>query len=137
MPCSDQSEVLVIFLDGEEAVKSFNLYKLSCNKNVGIPALLKYIEGKKLSQIAEKSIEELIPDLKALPFGKRFLLEKQFWSVKTAAEVWTGQTSARQKNFTLESILYNPDEIEIRGQFSLKFDAEEISPCKSCCSRKN
>ena len=132
MPCSDQSEVIIVKLTPREQLENLEIYKLSCSKNAGYPLIIQYIKGITLEKIAESELRDLIPNIEKLPFGQRFFLEKQFWSLKILAETWLGKTTPLNQNFSLESISWGINEIELRGQLQIQNPREQISPCGTC-----
>lgn len=135
MPCQDQTETLMLTLDEHDQLQTFYLQKISCGKTVGDETLLPHIQGKSIPDILAGTVADFVPDLHRRRHVEEFLLFKQFFSIRAALLVFTGQSSGqREESFVLEEVCVEPTSTSVRGQIAVPLIHEEIQACGSCRS---
>ncbi len=137
MPCNDQTETLTLVVNHDDQLVSFQLHKISCGRTVGDASLLPYIEGKSVTSLMTGTVSDFVPDLHKQRRIEEFLLFKQYFSIRAALRVWTGELSGElQQPFVLEEVSVDPTSTQIRGEVAVNLISEEIRACGSCRSCK-
>lgn len=135
MPCQDQTETLWLTLDNQDQLHTFSLQKMSCGKTVGDETLLPYVQGKSIHELLGGTVADFVPALAMRRQLDEFLFFKQFFSIRAALLVLTGQSSGqREQPFVLEELCVEPSLTSLRGQIAVTLIHEEIQACGSCRS---
>ncbi len=136
MPCADQTEVFEVLLDEEERIADLRLFKRTCGQAVGGAQLLAYLQGISAAEVLSQGLEAWVPTLSSLRLHEEFMLFKQFFSLRAALGVWSGQRSGEpEQSFVLEELSYGEDgRCLIVGQIEVALIQEEIRSCGGCRS---
>lgn len=135
MPCKDQTEELTLTLDEYDHIASFHLQKISCGRTVGEQILAPYVVGYSVEHILSSTIEEVVPDLHTYKRIEEFLLFKQYFSIRAALLVLTGERSGQTSEpFVVEELCFDPDQTSLKGLVAVDLISEEIKSCGSCKS---
>jgi hypothetical protein len=136
MPCADQTEVFELLLDNQECILDLRLFKRTCGQPVGGNQILPHILGKNAHDLLQYNIERWIPNLSQLRLFDEFMLFKQFFSLRAALAVWSGQQQgSSQDTFALEELSYDEDgRCLLVGQIAIEILQQEIRACGSCRS---
>ncbi len=136
MPCADQTEVFEVLLDEDERIADLRLFKRTCGQAVGGAQLLAYLRGVSADEILLQGLETWVPTIASLRLHEEFMLFKQFFSLRAALGVWSGQRSGEpEQPFVLEELSYEEDgRCLIVGQIEVALIHEEIRACGGCRS---
>ncbi|MCC6748555.1 MAG: hypothetical protein IT371_12910 [Deltaproteobacteria bacterium] len=136
MPCGDVSEYLELRLDDEERLAAFSLAKDTCGAPVGNAQLLEHLRGRRVEELLDRSLEELLPDAAAVRPLDRFLLGKQLAGLQAALEVYLGRSSgAKNERFAVESIVFTEEGSKLSGLLRVDIPPAEVPACGGCGGR--
>jgi len=135
MPCSDQTELLTLELDGQDRILSFTLAKRTCHQAVGGAALLPVVRDMPARELlcapADDLIDPRLDDVQA------FMMTKQLFALQGAIEVMYGEPeNGHPQAFELHELEHGGDGTRVAGEIAIRISAERISCCGGCrCSR--
>lgn len=134
MPCSDVTEHILVVVDDEDRLKSYEFTKRTCGQGVGAAGLLQEIlGGMRVEAILAITPDAFVHDHPVAEPIEEFLGLKHLIAVQSALEVLVGTSSGGPDAICAAAeISFEDGETVIFGRIAVDLVTEKISSCGAC-----
>ncbi len=134
MPCNDTTSRIVINLDFNNRLHSFDFFKMTCGKEIsGETGFKEYCLGKTVEEVLELEFDTTLYALNLEDPDQQFFFFMEWEAIRAALTIYSGKEDpSRLDRFQIASIEYGGKGVEIR-QNILK--PGNMPPVKACITR--
>ncbi len=138
MPCKDTTSSMVVILDGNDCMVSFDFSKLTCQKSVGgRTGFMEFCRGKPIGEVINLEFSDLAAGLKLTGSEEQFLLYLEWDALGAALNQYQGSRHEVDRDrYQIAIIAYESDQVEIRQMVVPPEEMPKLIPCRKRVGEK-
>ncbi|MDT8316912.1 MAG: hypothetical protein RQ824_02835 [bacterium] len=131
MPCEDSSAEIIVTLDSNECLVSYQYEKMTCGKNIGIGGLYgSLVYGKSADYLSDLSFEQVLKKCTVADKDEEFLLYLEWKALREAIRGYIGKSMEKESaRYKIAEIIAGEGEVTIKMIICPPGDLPEIIPC--------
>ena len=131
MPCEDSSAEIIVTLDSNECLASYQYEKITCGKNIGIGDLYQnFVHGKPVDYLSALTFEQVLKECTVANKDEEFLLYLEWKALREAIRGYIGESEESDSTrYKIAEIIAEEGSVVIKMIICPPGDLPEVIPC--------
>jgi hypothetical protein len=132
MPCKDTTAQIIVILDENDCLVSYNFSKLTCQKPVGGGVGFKeFCHGKHIDEVMQLEFSDLVVDLELTGSEEQFLLYLEWDALGAALNQYQGSfNEVDTDRYQIATVAYDSSQVEIQQMIASPKEMPKLIPCR-------